>query len=328
MIKDISFEITQKCLNNCLHCSSCSNRLCEQQIDLETIYTTIDDMPKLGVERVCLSGGEPFLHKDLESIVSHIGQLGLEVNIYSSGVIENEGKVTSISSTKFKALKQLGLSKIMFNVQSSDEKTYNLITGTEGHFPLLKQSIRNAISADLYTEIHFVPMKLNIKDINNVMHFSKDMGIKKVSFLKLVPHGRAKENQSLLQLSSDETIHLKQSLNNITSENIRIGIPLSVRYESDFCHAASSKLYIKFDGTVYGCEAFKYIQQLDNNNNDIQPCNIYKQSLLDIYNKSEYIYATREFVKKYSSLNSRCESCPVQKYLELKGEKNNGIYHK
>lgn len=27
MIKDVSFEITKRCLNNCLHCSSCSTSM-------------------------------------------------------------------------------------------------------------------------------------------------------------------------------------------------------------------------------------------------------------------------------------------------------------
>lgn len=285
-------------------------------------------MPRLGVERVCLSGGEPFLYKDLENIVSYVNQLGIEVNIYSSGIVENEGKITYISPQKFETLKKLGLSKVMFNMQSSDETTYDKITGTKGRFSIIKKSLRNAINAGIYTEIHFVPMKLNVNDIDDVIRFSKDIGIDKVSFLKLVPHGRAKENRKFLQLSSEETIHLKQKLDDINSENIRIGIPLSLNFESNFCHAASSKLYIKFDGTVYGCEAFKYIQQLDNNNNGIQPCNIFEQSLLDIYNNSEYICATRNFVKKYSSINSRCESCPVQKFLELNGGKTNGIHNK
>ncbi len=328
MIKDISFEITQKCLNNCLHCSSCSNKQCEQQIDFNTICKTVLDMPKLGVERVCLSGGEPFLHKDLENIVLYITELGMDVNIYSSGIVDSDRGVTCISLQKFEKLKKLGLSKVMFNVQSPNETNYNRITGTKGNFSILKESICNATNAGIYTEIHFVPMKLNIEDIDSIVKFSEDMGIQRVSFLKLVPHGRAKENQQLLQLSSEETICLKQKLDNINSKNIRIGIPLLMNFESDFCHAASSKLYIKFDGTVYGCEAFKYIQQLDNHNNNIQPCNIFEQSLLDIYERSEYICATRNFVKKYSSINSRCESCPVQKYLELKGVKINGLYNK
>lgn len=321
MIRDISFEITQRCLNNCVHCSSCSNSLSKQHIDYETICKTVHDMPQIGVNRVCLSGGEPFLHKDLKNIVTYVKQLGMEVNIYSSGITEADEHITYITTNEFIDLKKRGLSKIMFNLQSYESSRYDEIMGTMGRFDIVKKSIKNAIEAGIYTEIHFVPMKINIGDIDGIVELARNMNVNKVSFLKLVPHGRADKNKHLIQLSEEETIKLRNKLNEIKSETIRIGIPLSLDLDSDFCHAASSKLYIKFDGTVYGCEAFKYIQQLDGESNVIQPNNIFESSLLEIYNNSKYLKATQEFVKKYSCLNSKCESCPVQKYLEAKGEK-------
>lgn len=321
MIKDVSFEITKRCLNNCLHCSSCSTSNCNQQIDFSAICKTIDDMPKIGVERVCLSGGEPFLHPNLAEIVKYIKKAGMEVNIYSSGITEENDRVSSISIDEMFKLKEYRLTKIMFNVQSPRPESYDEITGTHGRFSLVKSSIVNAVNAGIYTEIHFVPMKLNIEDIDGIIDFAKENQINKVSFLKLVPHGRAFANKETIQLSSEETVELRNKLSGIKSENIRIGIPLSLDFESDFCHAASSKLYIKFDGTVYGCEAFKYIQQLDECNNEIKPCNIFDTSLSDIYTNSKYIRATQKFIDKYSSLHSKCESCPVQKYLESIGGK-------
>lgn len=321
MIKDISFEITQKCLNNCVHCSSCSDNYCNRQINYETICKTVDSMPGIGVKRVCLSGGEPFLHPDLEKVVAYIKNKGIEVNIYSSGILEENGKTAPVSTERLLKLKGCGLSKIMFNLQSTSEEGYDRITGTNGRFPIVKESIRNAVEAGLYNEIHFVPMKFNLGDIDNMIKFAKDNNVNKVSFLKLVPHGRALANKELIQLSSEETIELRNKLENIKSEHIRIGIPLSLDFESDLCHAARSKLYIKFDGTVYGCEAFKYIRQLDDSDNEIQPRNIFDHNLSDIYSNSEYICATKKFIGKYSSLNSRCESCPVQKYLEIAGGK-------
>lgn len=316
MIKDISFEITKRCLNNCLHCSSCSTSNCKQQIDFSTICKTIDEMPKIGVKRVCLSGGEPFLHPNLAEIVKYIKNSGMEVNIYSSGITEKNAQLSSIPIDEMLKLKDYGLTKIMFNVQSPYSEGYDKITGTNGRFPFVKSSIANAVNAGIYTEIHFVPMKLNIKDIDSIIDFAKENKINKVSFLKLVPHGRALANKEKIQLSSEETVKLRAKLNSIKSENIRIGIPLSLDFESDFCHAASSKLYIKFDGTVYGCEAFKYIQQFDESLKEIQPCNIYEMGLCDIYHNSKYIRATQKFINKYSSVSSRCESCPVQKFLE------------
>lgn len=320
MIRDISFEITQRCLNKCVHCSSCSNSLCEQYIDYSTVCKAVDDMPQMGVKRVCLSGGEPFLHKDLGKIVSHINQYGIDVNIYSSGIVEHNGTATWVSAEEFENLKRRGVSKVMFNVQSHMASRYDSITGTVGRFEVVKESIRNAKRAGIWTEIHFVPMKINWNDIDGIVEFAKTMNVDKVSFLKLVPHGRAEENKEKLLLSADETIQLRKKLSDIKSEMIRIGIPLSLELDSDFCHAASSKLYIKFDGTVYGCEAFKYIQQLDEEKNIINPNNIFESSMLSIYSNSKYLEVTKEFVKKYSCLHSKCESCPVQKYLETKGE--------
>jgi radical SAM protein with 4Fe4S-binding SPASM domain len=278
-------------------------------------------MPQIGVNRVCLSGGEPFLHKDLKKIVAYIKQLGMEVNIYSSGIIEVDGVITHIRTDEFVDLKKRGLSKVMFNLQSYESSRYDVIMGTTGRFDMVKKSIENAIKAGIYTEIHFVPMKINIGDIDGIVELAQEMNVDKVSFLELVPHGRAEKNKSSIQLSEEETIKLRNKLNEIKSEAIRVGIPLSLDFDSDFCHAASSKLYIKFDGTVYGCEAFKYIQQLDGERNVIQPNNIFESRLLEIYNSSKYLKATQEFVKKYSCLNSKCESCPVQKYLETKGAK-------
>lgn len=322
MIRDISFEITKRCLNNCLHCSSCSDNSNNHQIDYATVCRTVDDMPKMGVERVSLSGGEPFLHSELDKIVMYIKKMGIEVSIYSSGIVEEDGKISAISPSALRRLKECGLSKIMFNVQSSKEKNYDRITGTKGRFSVVKESILNAVHIGIYTEIHFVPMKLNIHDINGIIMLAEELNINKVSFLKLVPHGRAFANKELIQLSSEETIELKVALDKMKSDKIRIGIPLSMDFESDSCHAARSKLYIKFDGTVYGCEAFKYIQQFDDSANAIQPCNIFDSNLFDIYGNSEYISATQKFINKYSSIDSKCESCPVQKYLENQRRKH------
>ena len=317
MVKDLCFEIIEACPNECKFCSSNSCIDKKRIIEFKDFKRVIDYfISEGGIEELSLSGGEPFLHPNLAEIVKYIKKAGMEVNIYSSGITEENDQVSSISIDEMLELKKYGLTKIMFNVQSPRSEGYDEITGTHGRFSLVKSSIVNAVNAGIYTEIHFVPMKLNVQDIDSIINFAKENQINKVSFLKLVPHGRAYANKETIQLSSEETVKLRNKLNGIKSENIRIGIPLSLDFESDFCHAASSKLYIKFDGTVYGCEAFKYIQQYDESLKEIQPCNIYEMGLCNIYHNSEYIRATQKFIEKYSTVSSRCESCPVQKFLE------------
>ncbi|MCI8330840.1 MAG: hypothetical protein HFE04_01925 [Bacilli bacterium] len=48
MIKDLCFEIIEKCPNNCLFCSSCSNLDKQRKIDLTTFKKTIDYLMNSG----------------------------------------------------------------------------------------------------------------------------------------------------------------------------------------------------------------------------------------------------------------------------------------
>lgn len=60
---------------------------------------------------------------------------------------------------------------------ASDESTYNKIMGTEGCFPLLQESVVCANNLSIITEAHFVPMKLNVKEISSTILLCEKLGI-------------------------------------------------------------------------------------------------------------------------------------------------------
>lgn len=318
MIKDASIEIIQKCVNRCIHCSSCSTEDSVAMLDFDTVSRVIQGLQKLKVERVCLSGGEPFLHPNLEEIVKQITACGMTVDIYSCGVWEKAGTTKSLSIEQLSVVKAAGLRSLLFNVQSADEATYDQITQSKGHFPLLRESISNAIACGIRTEIHFVPMRQNVHDVENVIRFAEQMGIEQVNFLKLVPHGRAKENVQKLMISDVELAALCSRLSDLRNEgkSIRLGLPLSIQGNTPPCHAVKEKLYIKFDGLVFGCEAFKYIQFFDRNGNPILPSSVLDKDIEEIYYNSEYLKRSLQLVEQYDACQISCENCPVQKYLK------------
>ena len=72
MVKDLCFEIIEKCLNNCKFCSSNSNCNKTQIIKFEDFKRVIDYfMLTGGIEELSLSGGEPLLHPDLLKMISY-----------------------------------------------------------------------------------------------------------------------------------------------------------------------------------------------------------------------------------------------------------------
>jgi MoaA/NifB/PqqE/SkfB family radical SAM enzyme len=315
MKENVSFEILSKCPNNCLFCSSNSSMESQDMFSIDKIQNIIKELVGLSVKRICLSGGEPFLHPNLLDIVRHIVKSGIECDIYSAGIINDDGKITAIPTDKLTLLKQAGLHRIMFNFQALDVDKYDLIMGTEGRQQCLFDSIQNAVDCDIETEIHFIPMTHNVDQIDKVLAYADEHNVKQVSFLKLVNHGRAEYNG--LELSLEEETEVRKNLANLAESDpkIRIGIPLTCGKVICQCHAINEKIYIKYDGSVYGCEAFKYI-----NFEGIKAPKIGEDnSIISIISNSEYFKRSKQLLCEYKR---RDNNCPVQNYLKEEGNFN------
>ena len=96
----------------------------------------------------------------------------------------------------------------------------------------------------------------------------------------------------------NKTDLLKEKLHSLQANYVRIGIPLMINSEEYKCYAGCGKLCIRYDGKVFGCEAFKYIKLYDENNHEIEPDSIYERTIDQIYYDSVYLKAAMQFIKK------------------------------
>lgn len=323
MLKEISIEIIRKCPNNCLHCSSLSNRTCTERLPYDKFEEVISDAKRLGARVICLSGGEPFLHNRIADMIRLVSEYGMDCYIYTSGIVlDQRAQPVSIP---LELLKQISgyATKLIFNIEAGTEQTYDKIMGTKNCFEKMQQSAIHAAKVGFCTEAHFVPMKVNVNEINEVVLLCKRIQISKISFLRLVLHGRAKENAALLTLTEQQISELKNRLAEFQAQSdlsIRIGVPLSLDLSCHRCEAACGKLNIKYDGCVFPCEVFKNYS-MEKSLDNLSPENIYQQSLVNIYNSSRYLCRVREMSERYAE-NCGCETCFGQYLigLEEKGE--------
>lgn len=87
MVKDLCFEIIEKCPNNCKFCSSNSCITKKRIIKFEDFKRVIDYFMRTGgIEELSLSGGEPFLHLDLFKMVEYAKERKIRTVIFTSGV--------------------------------------------------------------------------------------------------------------------------------------------------------------------------------------------------------------------------------------------------
>ena len=316
MLKEISVEITRRCPNYCLHCSSSAHSQCSESMPYETFQTVISDAAKLGTKTICLSGGEPFLHDKIVQMIQFVHSKGMECYVYTSGIAMSPSDQRI--SLPMEQLRQISgaVTKIIFNIEASTEAIYDRIMGTSNCFSLLKESVLRANAAGICTEAHFVPMALNLREIPAVVRLCEELNISKLSFLRLVLHGRAEQNYNTLALTEQKQSELKEYLQKIKTQSglaIRVGVPLSIDSGCTHCEAASGKLNIRYDGKVFPCEVFKN-HSFQKNIKGLQPDSIYQYSLIDIYNHSSYLIRVRELSDNFSD---RCETCVGQYLIKM-----------
>lgn len=322
MVKDLCFEILDKCPNRCMFCSSNS---C---IDKNT-FISLDDFKRVidyfmltgGIEELSLSGGEPLLHPDLLKMISYASNLGIRVTLFTSGIqfanklsekdvlyylkekedalkdiepddlltihsvkkyydrILNNKTYSEIPKEKIRELINAGLSKIVFDIQAYEYETDELLMGRKETLRVcLLDSLFNAAYIGIDTDIHFIPNKLNYKEILDLLELIEIVKVPNISLLSFVPQGRGKENANSLELSKmekEEFFSLLEQAKKVYSGNIRVGIPFASE-QTHMCTAGLQKIDIKYDGTILPCPAFKELSDEEYQKYGIKHYSIYE----------------------------------------------------
>ena len=122
------------------------------------------------------------------------------INFYA--YILNPSNFTSISKELLLELQNIGLDKIVFDYQAYEYEIDYILMGRKEEYRLsLLKSLITASLIGLEVDVHFVPMKLNYKEIGDILEMLEIAEVKNISILNFLPQGRGKINQNDLQLS-------------------------------------------------------------------------------------------------------------------------------
>lgn len=295
---EVTIEVTQRCPNQCIYCSSWSSPEKTETLDFETICQVIDDAAALGAKLINLSGGEPLLRSDIVSIADFIHARGMEIRLYSSGIYYDSEAYGSIPVNLLESLKGR-IDHLIFNYESAQPALYGSIMGTAAdNLPLLEETIKNAVSVGIPIEAHLVPMRCNYRQIPQTLEKLFGLGVEKVSLLRLVPQGRTVENIEQTVLSEEEETELMAIQDELAlkyGRKLRLGKPYR-RKRLSSCMTGTIRLAVRYDGNVFPCGAFKDgVEEYEG----CRPDNVKDKRLKDIYETSEYIIKVREGLEEY-----------------------------
>lgn len=313
-MKELSIEVTHDCALKCTFCSSSAEHPSpDGELPLSKIKEIIKDAASLGATIISISGGEPFLYKSLYDVLSFCQSLELEVLLYTSGVLfDDDHNYVSIDKPKWMQIKSIIEHVIViFDLQSHKKEHVEAINSVVGSYELILDSIQSAIECGFICECHIVPMKINQDDLVQFVSFCKDIGLSKISFLRYVAQGRGETNVEQLLLSHEEFLQLQNQLHYIKSnyaDYVRIGHPIDFLFTVDskckitHCRGGFDAPLVLPNGNVHVCPAWKCFD-------NYVAGNIFEESLIDIWNNSEYFTEFRKIVEESHLLNGLCNKC-------------------
>ena len=142
-LDELTLEITNACLMKCDFCSSDSSL--DNNINSLTVgqyINIIDEAIKLGLKKLAISGGEPFMNLDIYDIISFAKRSGIHVDIYTCGCyLDIYGKYSCITSWDAERLFELGVDNIIFSIHGDTDTRHDSITGVKGSFNNLMKSV-------------------------------------------------------------------------------------------------------------------------------------------------------------------------------------------
>lgn len=200
MEKQIFFQITPKCSQNCATCLiSCDENF--KELSLGSIKKEVDRLVKNGMETIYIFGGDPMMHKDILSIIKYIKKSGVtDIEMFTFGTLFNDKIIV-------KNLKEAGLGTVHLYF-------YDIIEKNKGDLQKVQKGIKNCLENDLRVFIFHIIYGGNYKKLPEFIDFLKEE-YPKISYLNLNlinPTGKILSNTSLIPRYSKLKPFLKKAI--------------------------------------------------------------------------------------------------------------------
>jgi radical SAM protein with 4Fe4S-binding SPASM domain len=320
-LQELVIELTDRCPMSCQHCSSNSGPACRESLAIETVRRILAEAEALQAKQISFGGGEPTVSSCFEEAVREAVGRGFSAEVFTCGAsLFRNGRLVSLPACLLRHLASLrGRLTFVFSFHGSCSAIHDTITGVEGSFDCMTESLRRCKDLGIFCTANFVPTKQNASDLPNLASLLETLTIPKLSVLRFVPQGRGFSNRQRLELDrgeEDTFVEELADLRETTSIEIRTGSPFNgiIPDNNVPCRAGHQKLVIQANGNVLPCEVFKHHGRSD------WGASIHS-SHLDAIMGSPQFSALHKIL-----LEGHCATCPVHGILRA-NQPHLGVLH-
>lgn len=189
------WEVSRACELACFHCrASAIPRRDPRELSTAEGFGLLDAIRDLGCRVVVLTGGDPMMRDDLESLVEHGTRIGLSMALTPSAT-------PRVTHARLSKLRDAGLARLAISIDSADPAIHDGYRGVTGSHARSLDILAMARALGLGTQINTTLTRRNVHELDAMAAEFAELAIGMWSVFFVVPTGRASID---LMLGADE----------------------------------------------------------------------------------------------------------------------------
>ncbi len=258
MLPYVTWEVTENCNHNCIHCYNYWDDKCHNALNSECMDEICGFIINHNPTDVTLTGGEPFLiFENLKKYINAFSEKGISLRINCNGSLLND------ENLDYCALKNV---RLMISFPSSKCTIFSSIVGNYSSYHKVIDGIKAALAKKIPVIPNIVVSSLNLFDVYDTCVFLKEkFDIDDLFISRATKPINADDNFLRFQLTNDQLDYLFDTCLKIKDE-MKINVRSCGTYP--FCSFNSQRIFNIFSK---GCGAGKNSYVISNSG-DIRAC--------------------------------------------------------
>lgn len=289
---------TNACNARCVHCSSDAAKRLPHELTTVEAKSMFDDLARLGVFDVAISGGEPLTRRDIFEVIAHAAALGIRLGLGSNG--------STVTPHVARRLKSLGLDRLQISIDGLEE-THDRARRWQGLFQQSMRAIKIGQNEGLRVHVCFTAHRMNYRELGKVIDLCFTWGVQRFNMSRLVPTGRGDVS---LDLTPGEWQEIVDAF-----ETKRAEYSGRMEFTTHLAQLILTDPALDCQSGFIGCQA-GLGQGCIGPEGDVAPCvmmpvvvgNIREKSLKEIRDNSPLIRALQD----RSNLKGWCQTCGLR----------------
>ncbi len=280
---NVILEVTYRCNLKCIHCYVVDRK--RNELQLNEYAAILDQLAELGTLVVTVTGGEPLVRRDIRELLSMISDRGFALRLFTAGFYVDASFVDFLAD--------LNILEVEMSIYGSNAFSHDYVTKVPGSFEKLKAAVGLLVGKDIKTNLKFVAMKHNYREVLDVKKLAEELGANFYYDTILTPRDDLSPDPLRIRLNYEE---MREFYSLLRGKDWNFG---EVDLNEYICNAGISTMAISPYGEVFPCVQLR-----------LMAGNVREEPVKDIWMNSDVF----GFLRKRRLKDYLCGGCPLVRY--------------